>query len=154
MFFQKCNFLERRAIKMLSRDVYMTFFVYAEHPPLINPLVLLILDWSFYNSKSSKLNGSASLFGRKNRKTFSYFWALVRATHSAIAIARPRACRSPYRNRPPANKDELAGAASRAYTNNSSTPSYTPAISRIPTPTLAPPLASVKLVGKYTNADL
>ena len=57
-------------------------------------------------------------------------------------------------NSPPVSEDELTGATSGATTNNSGTPSYTPAMSRVPTPAPALLLATAKLVAKYTNADL
>ena len=114
----------------------------------------LVVDWPFYNSKSFKPNGLASLFGRKNINTFSYLWAFVRATYFAIAMPGPCAYRSPCWNPLPALEDELAGAALGAPTDDSGTFSYTFAVSYISTlaPTL--PLASAKLVAKYTNADL
>ena len=114
----------------------------------------LVVGWSFYNSKNSEPNGSASPFGRRNKKTFSYLWARIRAPYSAIAIARPYARRSPCRNPLPNGKNKMAGATLRASTNNSDTFCHTSAVSRISTPALAPPLASAKLVAKYTNADL
>ena len=69
-------------------------------------------------------------------------------------MARPRACQSFCQNSPPAGEDELAGAAPRAPTNNSSTSSHTSAMLYVPTSALDPPLAPVKVVAKYTNADL
>ena len=153
-FFWKRNFLERQGTKMSSRNIYVTSSVHAKHPLLINLVVLLVLDRPSYNSKSSKLNGLASPFGRKNRKTFSYLWAFVRIIYSAIAMAGPYAWRILCWNPPPASKNELARAASRAWTNDNGTLSYTPAVSHISIPAPAPSLASTKLVAKYTNADL
>ena len=69
-------------------------------------------------------------------------------------MAGPRARRSPRRNPPPAGEDELAGAVPGAPTDDSGTPSHTPAMSRVPTPAPAPPPASAKLVAKYTDANL
>ena len=139
---------------MSSCNVYVNSFVYAEHFPSINLVVLLILGWPFYNFKSSKPNKSASLLRRRNRKTFSYLWAFVIATHSALAMAGPYACRSSCRNPPPAGKDELAQATPRALTNDSGTSSYTFAVPYVPTPTPASSFAPAELVAKYTNADL
>ena len=130
----------------------MTSSVYAEHPLPVQPS--LVIGWSFYNSKSSKPNGSVSPFRKKIEKTFSYLWALVRATYFVIAMARPCACRSFRRNSPPAGKYELVEAAPGAPTNDSGTLSHTPTISRVPTPAPALPLAPAELVAKYTNADL
>ena len=114
----------------------------------------LVVGWPFYNSKSFKPNGLASPFERKNRKIFSYLWALVRATNSAVSIAGPCSCQSPCWNPPPAGEDELAGTAPRAPTNNSGTLSHTLAMSRVPTDALAPPFAPAKLVAKYIDAEL
>ena len=50
---------------------HVTFFVYAKHPLLVQPSLLII--WPFYNSKSFKPNGLASLFKRKNKIFFSTF---------------------------------------------------------------------------------
>ena len=69
-------------------------------------------------------------------------------------MVRPRAWGSLCWNPPPINKDELAGTDSKALINDSGTPSYTLAVSHVSTPASAPPLASAKLVAKYTNADL
>ena len=69
-------------------------------------------------------------------------------------MAEPCVWRSLCQNPPPVGKDELAGAVSGAFTNDSGTPSLTPAVSRVPTPTSAPLFAPAKLVAKYTNADL
>ena len=69
-------------------------------------------------------------------------------------MAGPRAQRSPRRNPLPAGKDELAGAALGAPTNDNGTSSHTSAVSRVPTPAPAPPLAPAELVAKYTDADL
>ena len=35
-FLQKCKFLERQGTEMSSRDIHVTFFVHAKHPPSIN----------------------------------------------------------------------------------------------------------------------
>ena len=69
-------------------------------------------------------------------------------------MAGTRARQSFCRNLPPAGKNELARAALKALTNDSGTPSYTPAVSRVPTPAPAPLLTPAKLVVKYTDADL
>ena len=73
-------------------------------------------------------------------------------------MARRRAqqspCRSLHRNFLPVGKDELARAALGAFTNNNDTLSYTPTVSRIPTPAPTLPLTFIKLVAKYINADL
>ena len=114
----------------------------------------LVIGWPFYNSKSFKPNGSASPFGIRNKKTFSYLWVLVKATHSVIAMAGPRACQSSCRKLLPAGEEELAGASLGALTNDNGTLSQTPAVSHVPTPAPAPLLAPIKLVAKYTNADL
>ena len=149
---RKRNFLERQRTEVSSRDVHVTSSAHAEYPPPDQSS--LVVGWPFYNFKSSEPNRSASLFRRRNRRTFSYFWALIRATHSAIAMARPRAPRSLRQNPPPAGEDELARAALGASTDNSNTPSHTPAVSRLPTPAPAPPPAPIKLVAKYTNIDM
>ena len=64
------------------------------------------------------------------------------------------ACRSSCCNPPLAGKDELAGAAPEDPTYDSGTFSHILAVSHISTPALALPLASSKLVAKYTNRDL
>ena len=133
---------------------HVTFSVHAKHLPMMNLIVFLALGWPFYNFKSSKHNKSASLFGRRNKKIFSYLWAFVRATYSAIAMAKTHAWRSFCQNLVLASKDELAKAAPRAPTNDNGTPSHILAISRISTPVPAPLLAPAKLVAKYTNAEL
>ena len=69
-------------------------------------------------------------------------------------MARPYACRSPCQNFLPAGKDKLAETAPEAPTNNNGTSSHTPVVSRVPTLTPAPPLASAKLVAKYINTNL
>ena len=140
----------RGVITWRTRD----FFCSRWTSPSINLIVLLVLGWPFYNSKSFKPNGSASLFGRKNRKNFSYLWALVRATYFAIAMGGTCACQSFWQNPPPAGKDELAEAASGAFTNDGGTFSHTSVVSSVPTPAPATPLASAELVAKYINADL
>ena len=66
----------------------------------------------------------------------------------------PPTRQSPCRNLLSAGEDKIAGAALGAPTNDSGTPSHTPAVSRVPTPAPAPPLALAKLVAKYTDADL
>ena len=53
-------------------DVSHDFFRSRWASLLIN-LVCLLLRWPFYNSKSSKPNGSASLYGRKNRRLLVTF---------------------------------------------------------------------------------
>ena len=114
----------------------------------------LIVGWLFYNFKSFKRNGSASLFGKRNKKTFNYIWALVRATHSAIVMAGPHTWQSPCRNPPLVGEDELAGTTPGAIINDNDTLSHTPNMSRVPTLTAALPLTPAKLVAKYTKADL
>ena len=114
----------------------------------------LLVDWSFYNSKNPKPNRSASLFGRKNRKIFSYFWALIRVFYSTIAMAKPYASQSPCHNLLYIRKNKLAGATSRASTNDNAISPHTPAVSHISTFALTLFLAPAKLVAKYTNADL
>ena len=61
---------------------------------------------------------------------------------------------SPCPNPLPASENELAGAASGAPTDDSGTLSHIPAMSCVPTPTLALLLAPAKFVAKYTNANL
>ena len=85
----------------------------------------LLVGSPFYNSKSSKHNGLASLF-KKKKKAFSYFWAFVRVPYSASAMARPCACCSLCWNLFSAGEDELAGAAP---TEGSDTPIPTSAMS-------------------------
>ena len=46
---------------------HVTFSLHAEHPPPVQPS--LVVDWPFYNSKSSKPNDSASPF-KKKKKNF------------------------------------------------------------------------------------
>ena len=136
---------------MPAHDISRDFF-YLRWAFEIN--LLSLLCWLLYNSNSSKPNRSASPFGRKNRKIFSYLWAFVKTTYSTIAIAKPRTRQSPYWNLLSVGKDELTGAAPRAPTDDSGTLSHTPTISRIAAPTLLLLLAPVKLVAKYSNADL
>ena len=69
-------------------------------------------------------------------------------------MARPPAYQSLYWNPPAAGEDELVGAAAEAPTNDNGTLFYTTAMSRISTPALALLLAPIKLMAKYTNADL
>ena len=90
----------------------------------------------------------------EEKKTFSYLWALVRASYFFIAMPKPCACQSSRWNLLLANTYKLAKATLGVPTNDSNTPSYTPAV--LHKPTLAPslPLASVELVAKYTNTDL
>ena len=153
-FVQKHNFLECQKAKVSSRNAPREFFRlhWASFP--INLVMWLALDWPFYNFKSFKPNGLASLFRRRNRKTFRYLWILVRVTHFAIAMAGSRACQSIYQNPPPAGEDELAEVAPRAPINDNGTFFYIFAVSYIPTPALALPLAPAELVVKYTNANL
>ena len=94
--FSKCQ----RSV-MSACDVSRDFF-YSYWASPIGYLVVfvLLLGWPFYNFKSSKPNGSASLFERRrNRKllvwTFSY---LIKALYFVIAMARPHACWSPRWN--------------------------------------------------------
>ena len=140
------------------RYYYMTHHmissICADHPSSINLVVLIVLGWPFYNSKSSKPNEWSKLFWKRNKKTFSYFWVFIRATHSAITIAGLWAQQSPCRNLPPTSEDKLAQTARRAPTNDSGTFSQTPAMSRVLIPVLAPLFAFAKLVTKYTNADV
>ena len=69
-------------------------------------------------------------------------------------MVRPCDCQSLCWNLLPAGKDELAGAAGGAVTNDNGTSSHTPSMSRVSTPVPAPAPALVELVAKYTNADL
>ena len=66
-FLQKRNFSERWGTEMSSRDVHMTFFVHAEHPPSINLVVLPVLGWAFYRHKDSKKDGKLNIL-RLNSK--------------------------------------------------------------------------------------
>ena len=137
---------------MSARDVLRDFFRSRWAFLPIN--LMCLLGWRFYNFESSKPNGSASPFRKKNRKTFSYLGALVRAIHFTITMAGPHACRNSYQNPPPANEDELASAALGALTNDSGTFSYTFVVSYILTLILALLLAPAEFVAKYTDADL
>ena len=69
-------------------------------------------------------------------------------------MAGPRAWRSLCRNSPPAGEDELAGDTPRASTNDNGTFSQILAVSHVAALAPALPLASAKLMAKYTNADL
>ena len=69
-------------------------------------------------------------------------------------MARPRTYRSLHWNPLLADKDELAGTAPEAFTNDSDTSSHTPAVLRGATPALAMPLTPAELVAKYTDANL
>ena len=69
-------------------------------------------------------------------------------------MAGTRTQRSSRQNPSPTGEDELTGAAPRALTNDSGTPSHTPAVSRVLIPAPAPSSAPAKLVDKYTNANL
>ena len=151
-FAKSKTFLEHQRSVVLARDVSRDFFYSRWASPPIN--LVYLLAWPFYNSKNFKPNESASLFGIKNRKIFSYLWALVKATHSSIAMARSCACQSSCQNLLPAGKYELTGAALGAPTKDSGTSSHTPAVLRVPTPAPAPSLTPAKLVAKYTNTDL
>ena len=51
---------------MSARDVLRNFFRSRWASSSIN--LVCLLSWPFYNSKSSKPNGSASLFGRRNKR--------------------------------------------------------------------------------------
>ena len=119
-------------------------------PPPVQPS--LLVSWPFYNSKSSIPNRSASPFERKNKKTFSYFWVLVRAPYSAIPMAGPCACWSLCRNFPLASEDQLANAAP---TEGNSTFTSTSAVSRVPTPASAiAPFLDNKLFKQLIKAYL
>ena len=83
-------------------------------------------------------------------KTSIYFLEF----RSAIAMAGPCTQQSLCWNSLPTGKDELAGAARRAPTNNNDTLSHNFAVLCIPTPAPALLLAPAKLVVKYTNANL
>ena len=100
-----------------------------------------------------KSNASASPFGRRNRKTFSYFWVLIRASSSAIAIAGLYACCSSCRNPLPIGKDKLARATP---TNDSKTPTHTPALFlALPSaPPLAPTPAATDSTVRYLKSNL
>ena len=69
-FCQKRNFLDCQRSIVSVRNISHDFFIHAEHPLLVNCLVVFVLSLEkpFYNSKSSKPNGSASLFKRRNRR--------------------------------------------------------------------------------------
>ena len=99
----------------------------------------IVLSWADHNSKNSKPNGSASLFGRRRRLP-------LEPTYPANQMARPRT----RRNSPPAGKDELV---EEAPSEGNGTPTSTPAASRAPTPALAPASAPGP-PGKYTDEDL
>ena len=102
-------------------------------------LVVLVLDWPFYNFKNSKPNKLASPFRRRKKKTFSY---LLSSQYSSLfnPIAGSCACHSPCRNPCSIGKDEFAGAAS---IEGSGTPIPTPVMSLAsnPAPTTAPAVA-------------
>ena len=101
----------------------------------------IVLSWANYNSKNSKLNGSASLFGRKRRLP-------LESTHPANQMACPRTRCNP----PPAGKDELAR---RTLFEGSGIPTPTPAASRAPTPAhTQDPIPVPGLPDMYTNIDL
>ena len=71
--FAKSTTSSKRQRSVLSAsNVSRNFFHSRWASPLIN-LVCLLLGWPFHNSKSSKPNGSASLFGRRNRWTLATF---------------------------------------------------------------------------------
>ena len=65
--FAKCatSFKYQKSV-VSARNVLRKFFCLRWASFLIN--LVYLLDWPFYNFKSFKFNGSASLFGRKNRK--------------------------------------------------------------------------------------
>ena len=69
-------------------------------------------------------------------------------------MAGPRAWQSPRQNPPPTGEENLAKATPKAPINDSRTPSHTPAVSHVPTPTPALPPAPAKLVAKYIDANL
>ena len=69
-------------------------------------------------------------------------------------MAGPCTYQSLSQNPPPAGEDELARAALRAFTHDNGIPSYPLTVSRVSTPTLAPPLILAKFVAKYTDTDL
>ena len=71
-------------------------------------------------------------------------------------MTEPRARRSPRRNPLSTGEDELARAIPEAPTNDSGTPSHTPAVSRVltPTPASAVASASIEAAAKYTDKDL
>ena len=65
-FAKSATFLERQKSIVSARDVSRDFFYWRRASLSIN--LVCLLGWPFYNSKSSKPNGSASLFGRKNKR--------------------------------------------------------------------------------------
>ena len=65
-FAKSTNFLKCQRFVLSIRDVLCNVFCSRWASPSIN--LVCLLDWLFYNSKCSIPNGSASLFGKKNRR--------------------------------------------------------------------------------------
>ena len=65
-FAKSATSLERQRSVLLARDVSCDFFRSRWASPSIN--LVCLLGWLFYNFKSSKPNGSASLCGKRSRK--------------------------------------------------------------------------------------
>ena len=127
-FLWKYNFLERQISVMSSRNPSRDFFCSRWASLSINLVVSIRL--AVYNSKSSKLNGSASPFRRENLTTFknSYPASLI-----AQSSAHCSSCQNPYNG-----EDEFAGWTS---TKDSDHCPLALAMTRAPTSAVAPVVA-------------
>ena len=119
------TFLERQRSVVSARNVSRDFFCLRWASPLIN-LVCLLLSWPFYNSQSSKPNGSANPFRKRNKRLLFTFFKLLIWPMVGLC-ARQSLCLNFF----PTNKDELAGAT---LIECNSIPTSTPAMSRASTP--------------------
>ena len=132
---RNCNFLERRNSVVWLCDIPRNFFRSRVASPLDQ--LILLLSWSFYNSKSSKPNRLTSPFGRKKQKTFSYLSSPCQSILFS-QIARFLTPQSFCWNLSHTGKDEFAIAAP---TEGSGTSTPIPAMSHAFTSAPALPLA-------------
>ena len=126
----------------------MTFSVHAKHPLPINLVVSTRL--AVYNSKSSKPNGSASPFRKKDLTSFKSF-------QPASSMAQSFACCSPCQNLHD-GKDELAGGipikdSDRWTPVPAATRAFTPAVALVVTRFIAFGSANSSVV-RYLEDDL
>ena len=139
----------QNVITWSTRDFFRSHWAFFLNQPS------LVVGWPFYNSKSSKPNGLASPFRRRNKRLLATF----RSFYSTKTMARPPACPSSCWHPPPAGKDKPA-----CFAVIKGNDTYTPAlaVSRALSPTpafaLAPLLASAPInanaMVRYSEADL
>ena len=125
---------------------HVTFSIHAEHPPPINLIVCTRL--AVYNSKSSKPNGLASPFKRKDLATSAYLASLM--AQSSFCCS---SCQNPHDS-----KDELAGGtptkdSNRCIPAQATTRASTPAILPVVAPFVAFGSANSSMV-RYSKDNL